>query len=154
MTDPASDPTLQTVIDALARLPSLTVRKRADMTSAIYVFARALDRQPSEIPAKIDIVERLGRDLNAARLGITQGRLANVRSLGRRAMKLTGHTEDSPRLDFPLDPIWDQLADEGYEPELTDELKAKLDRRLASLDANPQDVTTWKAIVERVRRPR
>jgi putative addiction module component (TIGR02574 family) len=53
-----------------------------------------------------------------------------------------------------MEEIWDQLADEGYEPELTDELKAKLDRRLASLDANPQNVTTWEAITERVRRPR
>ena len=53
-----------------------------------------------------------------------------------------------------MEEIWDQLADEGYEPELTDELKAKLDRRLASLDANPQNVTTWEAITERVRRYR
>ena len=109
-TDPAFGPTLQTVIDALARVPSLPAKKRADLTSAIYVFARAVSRQPSEIPAQIDVVERLGRDLNAARLGITQGRLANVKSLVRRAMNLTGHTEVSPRLDFPLDPIWDQLA--------------------------------------------
>lgn len=53
-----------------------------------------------------------------------------------------------------MEEIWDQLADEGYEPELTDELKAKLDRRLAALDADPQNVTTWEAITERVRRPR
>jgi putative addiction module component (TIGR02574 family) len=53
-----------------------------------------------------------------------------------------------------MEEIWDQLADEGYEPELTDELKAKLERRLASLDANPRDVTTGEAVVERVRRPR
>jgi putative addiction module component (TIGR02574 family) len=53
-----------------------------------------------------------------------------------------------------MEEIWEQLADEGYEPELTDELKAKLDRRLAALDANPQNVTTWEAITERVKRPR
>ncbi len=53
-----------------------------------------------------------------------------------------------------MEEIWNQLADEGHEPELTDELKAKLDRRLAALDANPQNVTTWEAITERVRRPR
>jgi putative addiction module component (TIGR02574 family) len=53
-----------------------------------------------------------------------------------------------------IEEVWDQLADEGYEPELSDELKAKLDRRLAALDANPQNVTTWEAITERVRRPR
>jgi putative addiction module component (TIGR02574 family) len=53
-----------------------------------------------------------------------------------------------------MEELWDQLADEGYEPELSDELKAKLDRRLASLDANPENVTTWEAITERVRRTR
>ena len=53
-----------------------------------------------------------------------------------------------------IEEIWDGLADEGYEPELTDELKAKLDHRLAALDANPQNVTTWEAITERVRRTR
>jgi len=60
MSDPASDPTFQTVIDALASVPRSPSRSARTLTSAIYVFARALDRQPSEVPAKIDIVERLG----------------------------------------------------------------------------------------------
>ncbi len=51
-----------------------------------------------------------------------------------------------------LEEIWDQLADEGYEPELSDELKLELDRRLASLDASPEKLPTWEAIAERVRR--
>ncbi|MGP0066148.1 MAG: addiction module protein [Isosphaeraceae bacterium] len=53
-----------------------------------------------------------------------------------------------------MEEIWDRLVDEGYEPELTDELRSKLDRRLAALDANPTNVTTWEAIKEHVRRPR
>ncbi len=59
--------------------------------------------------------------------------------------------EDRLRL---MEAIWDRLADRGYEPELTDDLRAKLDRRCAALDANPDDVTTWEAIKEFVRRPR
>ncbi len=59
--------------------------------------------------------------------------------------------EDRLRL---MEEIWDGLIDQGYEPETTDELKAKLDRRLASLDANPENVTTWEAIKQHVRRPR
>ena len=42
-----------------------------------------------------------------------------------------------------VEEVWDGLRDAPYEPELTDELKAKLDRRLAALDANPESVTTW-----------
>jgi putative addiction module component (TIGR02574 family) len=59
--------------------------------------------------------------------------------------------EDRLRL---MEEIWEGLLDEGYEPELTEELKTKLDRRLESLDANPENVTTWEAIKEDVRRPR
>ena len=71
----------------------------------------------------------------------------------RTVMTAVGSWPVDDRLRL-MEEIWDQLADEGYEPELTDDLKAKLDRRLASLDANPQNVTTWEAITERVRRPR
>jgi putative addiction module component (TIGR02574 family) len=53
-----------------------------------------------------------------------------------------------------MEEIWDRLVDAGYEPEFTDELQSKLDRRLAALDANPQNVTTWEAIKQHVRRPR
>ena len=116
MTDPTSDPTLQTVLDGLPGVAALTPKRRADLSSAIWVFSRALDRQPSEIPAAIDIVERLGRGLNAARLGITGGRLANVKSMVRRAMKLTGHAEAARRLDFPLAPTWQALADVVGDP--------------------------------------
>jgi putative addiction module component (TIGR02574 family) len=49
--------------------------------------------------------------------------------------------------------VWDQLVEGGWHPELTDELKAELDRRLASYEANPENVVTWEQIVARVRRP-
>jgi putative addiction module component (TIGR02574 family) len=50
--------------------------------------------------------------------------------------------------------IWDKLAESGWQPELTDEQKAELDRRLDALDANPNDVVTWESIVQHVRRER
>jgi len=53
-----------------------------------------------------------------------------------------------------MEEIWEGLLDEGYEPELTEELRSKLDRRLNALDANPENVTTWEAIEEYVRRAR
>lgn len=59
--------------------------------------------------------------------------------------------EDRLRL---IEEVWDGLSDEGYEPELTEELKDLLDHRLAALDANPGDVLTWEEIRAYVRRPR
>jgi putative addiction module component (TIGR02574 family) len=49
--------------------------------------------------------------------------------------------------------VWDQLVESGWQPELTDDLKAELDRRLASYQANPNNVLTWEQVVARVRRP-
>lgn len=60
-------------------------------------------------------------------------------------------TEDRLRL---IEEVWDGLANDSYEPALTKELKELLDRRLAALDSDPSNVTTWDEIKEYVRRPR
>lgn len=59
--------------------------------------------------------------------------------------------EDRLRL---LEELWDDLPDPAGEPELTDDLKALLDRRLAVLDASPGDVLSWEEIQAHARRPR
>jgi putative addiction module component (TIGR02574 family) len=41
--------------------------------------------------------------------------------------------------------VWDQLADQGLEPELTEELKAELDRRIEEMDRNPDAGIPWEA---------
>jgi putative addiction module component (TIGR02574 family) len=53
-----------------------------------------------------------------------------------------------------LHQAWDRLLESGWEPELTQEQKAELDRRLDDLDANPQNVVAWEKLIEQVRRPR
>jgi putative addiction module component (TIGR02574 family) len=58
--------------------------------------------------------------------------------------------EDRLELVFRL---WDQLVEDGWRPEPTDELIAELDRRLAAHEANPSNVRTWEQVLERVRRP-
>ncbi len=42
--------------------------------------------------------------------------------------------------------VWDQLVEGGWQPELTDDLKAELDRRLAAYQANPSNVLTWEQL--------
>lgn len=54
------------------------------------------------------------------------------------------------RLDF-LFGVWDQLVEDGWEPEPTEELIAELDRRLAAHEADPSNVRTWEQVLERVR---
>ena len=57
------------------------------------------------------------------------------------------------QLDF-LFQAWDQLVDSGWQPELTEEMRAELDRRLAAHEANPDNTLTWEQVLARVRRPR
>jgi putative addiction module component (TIGR02574 family) len=39
--------------------------------------------------------------------------------------------------------IWDSIVDEADALPLTEEQQRELDRRIAELDANPQNVPTW-----------
>ena len=57
------------------------------------------------------------------------------------------------QLNFAFE-VWDQIVEGGWTPELTDDLKAELDRRLKSYKANPTNVVSWEQIVSHVRRER
>ena len=57
--------------------------------------------------------------------------------------------EDQLDLVFRL---WDRIADSGWQPEITDELKAELDRRIAAYEANPDSGLTWEQVVAHVKR--
>jgi len=51
--------------------------------------------------------------------------------------------EDRLRLVHEL---WDRMVDQGFEPELTEEQKAVLDRRLGDDDTAPGDVVPWEEV--------
>ena len=63
----------------------------------------------------------------------------------------TWPVEDRLELVFGL---WDQLVEDGWQPEITDELAAELDRRLDAHEANPENVRTREQVIERIRRLR
>ena len=42
--------------------------------------------------------------------------------------------------------LWDRLVDQGYEPELRENLRDELDRRLAADEAAPDDVVSWEEV--------
>ncbi|HXT63417.1 MAG TPA: addiction module protein [Pyrinomonadaceae bacterium] len=45
-----------------------------------------------------------------------------------------------------IEVLWESLAEEGYEPSLTPEQTAELDRRLEAHRKNPNDVVPWESI--------
>ena len=53
-----------------------------------------------------------------------------------------------------LQDIWDSLVDEQAIPGLTEPQKHELDRRIADLDAHPENVLTWEQIKESILRGR
>ncbi|MDX2038311.1 MAG: addiction module protein [Isosphaeraceae bacterium] len=59
--------------------------------------------------------------------------------------------EDRLRL---IEEVWDDLSGESPRLPLTAELKDLLDRRIAALEADPENVESWEEIKTFVRRPR
>jgi putative addiction module component (TIGR02574 family) len=57
------------------------------------------------------------------------------------------------RIQF-VQTVWDRIVDTGAEPPLTEGQRAELDRRLAALQADPDEVVTCEEILEQVRRAR
>jgi putative addiction module component (TIGR02574 family) len=51
--------------------------------------------------------------------------------------------EDRIRL---VQEVWDRLADQGHEPELSDAMKAEIDRWLATHAANPDAAIPWEQV--------
>jgi putative addiction module component (TIGR02574 family) len=50
--------------------------------------------------------------------------------------------------------LWDHIVDSGWQPQLTAEQRAELDRRLAAHEADPTNVLTWEEVLAHLRRPR
>jgi putative addiction module component (TIGR02574 family) len=48
----------------------------------------------------------------------------------------------------------DPETEPAWQPELTEELKAELDRRIAACEAEPTNVVTWDQLAARIRRRR
>ena len=42
--------------------------------------------------------------------------------------------------------LWEDIADNGYNPDLTPEQSAELDRRLADFEKNPRSGVPWEQI--------
>ena len=53
-----------------------------------------------------------------------------------------------------VEAVWDGLLDAGVEPFLTSAQREELDRRIAALEASPDDVIPWDEVQQHIRRAR
>ena len=60
---------------------------------------------------------------------------------------LAKHLPLAERVEL-IETLWQSIAEEGYEPPLTSEQAAELDRRLEAHRRNPDDVISWDSIKE------
>ena len=50
-----------------------------------------------------------------------------------------------------VEEIWDSIADDGQEIDLTDVQRKDLERRIANYEANPKSGTSWEEVKARLR---
>lgn len=65
------------------------------------------------------------------------------------ALQTTRSWPSEDRLEFALR-LWDELVEDGWQPEPDEELAAELDRRLDAHEANPTDVRTSEQVWQRI----
>jgi integrase len=108
----AALPAVVTLADVLANIEgdrSCPVRQRQDRASAIRTLAKALGRQPGEIPAQPRQLQRRIEEMSPAMAGLTPLRWRNVLSLTRAALKQADLSRVPGRHTGPLSPAWSDL---------------------------------------------
>jgi putative addiction module component (TIGR02574 family) len=63
----------------------------------------------------------------------------------------TWPVDDQLRLVFE---VWDRIVADGWQPRLSEELRAELNRRLAAHQAEPSRALTWEQVLAHVKRVR
>lgn len=103
-------PSLADVLKAL-ETADLPPARRRDMKSAVLATARALGRQPMDLPADPARLRSRMEELTAEALGVSAGRLSNIRSLLLKAIALVKPILPG-RQTVPLLPAWQALIDQ------------------------------------------
>lgn len=75
----------------------------------------------------------------------SKGSRSRLRSMSSVLLDTAKSLPLADRIEL-IDALWESVAEEGYEPELTPEQATELDRRLAAHRQDPDDVVSWDSI--------
>lgn len=116
MTEPAPQnpflavdaPTLADVLALIQVNPGLTPARCRDVASSLRTLARALGREPREVPAATDWLRARIQGLHHEQIGLSKKRWQNVRSDLRFALERAGHLVRHSYL-VPMSDAWDAV---------------------------------------------
>ncbi|MHB2168967.1 tyrosine-type recombinase/integrase [Alsobacter sp. R-9] len=137
-TSEASRATLADVI-ATVQAADLAPQRRQNMASAVRTIARALGREPDQVPADHQALGRRLATVTGEQLGLSAGRWNNIRSLLRAALALARPTMKG-RSMTPMSAAWQSLHDAL--PKQADRVRlSRLMRWLSERQIGPDAVT-------------
>ena len=132
---------LADLIDDIAADTALSQTRRRDLVSSIRSFGRAVDRDPSMIPADTTALRALIRNAHPANAGILPKRWANIRSDVTAAVKRLHPGSTKQWQASQLDGAWKVLRDAMPDPWERIRL-SRLFHYLVLHGIEPEDVTT------------
>jgi putative addiction module component (TIGR02574 family) len=78
-----------------------------------------------------------------------QGQISRLAAMNPSLINQARELPLEQRIEL-IDVLWESIAEEGYEPPLTPEQAAELDRRLAAHRRDPNAVISWESIKEQL----
>jgi integrase len=132
-----------TIADVIARIradEALTPRRRDDLCSALRTMARALNLDPSALPANPRVLRQKLSQLSPAAAGVSARRWKNLRSLVLAALKQAGIKTMPGRCCATLLAEWQVLRDELADLKLRHGL-SRFIGYLSDLNIEPNRVT-------------
>lgn len=152
--------TLDGVLRTILTRDDISLRRRREITSAIWVMCRLLGQPATEIPADPEVLRKHIAQITAMAAGLSQARWRNVRSLFNAALMIAGASAMGRRSTTPLRPEWSDLI--ARVPDRYDRAKLSKLARFCSLrgltpeNVNDAVLTTFRETLLRssVERPK
>ena len=103
--------TLAWVASLIEADPTLSPTQRQDMVSALHTLARVIGRDIGTIAAEPKSLAVMLRSVSPQQAGISEKRLANVKSAVSTALRLTNTSDLKPVRRIPITSVWQPLLD-------------------------------------------
>ena len=109
-------PTLADLLELVPGLDGVSAQARQNMKTGIRTLCRVLDRQPQFVPIATPALRKMFDAALPAAAGVSASNWRNVRTNVRRAIKLSGLSDETGVADVPLSDAWQRLTVDLSDP--------------------------------------